>query len=87
MTTTVEFFGIPRLRAGVASTTAEGNCLGDVLAELSCRFPLLAETCIDGRTLRSGYTINLNGQRFVSDPELPLSEGDAVMLLSIDAGG
>ena len=87
MPVTVELFGIPRARAGVAVTTAVGRCLGDVLADLASRFPGLAESCIEGRSLRSGYTVNLGGERFVTDPEALLKEGDTVLLLSLDAGG
>jgi molybdopterin converting factor small subunit len=83
----VELFGIPRARAGLASTTAVGDCLGDVLNDLAERFPTLAETCIAGRGLRPGYTANLGGERFVTAPDTPLHEGDTVLLLSLDAGG
>ncbi len=83
----VEFFGIPRARAGVAKTTASGNSLGDVLAGLAARFPDLAETCIDARRLRAGYTANLGGERFVTDPETTFREGDTLLLLNFDAGG
>lgn len=83
----VELFGIPRARAGVARTTAVGQCLGDVLADLARRFPSLAETCIDGRSLRPNFTANLSGQRFVTAPDTPVGEGDTVLLLSVDAGG
>ena len=87
MSITVELFGIPRARAGVARTISVGNCLGDVLAELASRFPKLAEACIDGRRLRPGFTANLGGQRFVTATETPLVEGDTVLILSLDAGG
>lgn len=87
MQVAVELFGIARARAGVACTMSEGHCLGDVLCDLAARFPALAETCIDGRKLRPSFTANLCGQRFVSAPETPLSEGDTVLLLSLDAGG
>jgi sulfur-carrier protein len=87
MQVAVELFGIVRARAGVARTTAEGRCLGDVLAELAERFPALAESCIDGRRLRPHCTANLGGQRFVSAPETPLCDGDTLLLLSADAGG
>lgn len=83
----VELFGIPRARAGVAQTVARGRTLGDVLADLAEKFPSLAETCIDGRTLRPGFIANLGTERFVSAPETPLHEGDTVLLLSLDAGG
>ncbi len=87
MLVTVELFGIPRARAGAAQTTAVGHCLGDVLADLAQRFPALAESCIEGRHLRPGFTANLGGERFATAPETPLRDGDTVMLLSVDAGG
>ncbi len=83
----VELFGIPRARAGTSRTTACGNCLGDVLADLAKRFPALGEECIDGRRLRPTYTANLGGRRFVTSPETLLDEGETVLLLSVDAGG
>jgi sulfur-carrier protein len=87
MQVAVELFGIARARAGVARTTAQGQCLGDVLAELGDRFPALAESCIDGRELRPSFLASVSGQRFVRAPETPLCEGDTVLLLSMDAGG
>jgi len=83
----VEFFGIARARAGVADTTAAGDCLGDVLVDLAQRFPGLAESCIDGRCLRLPFIANLSGRQFISLPDTPLSEGDVVLLLSLEAGG
>ncbi len=83
----VEFFGIPRARAGVEKTTASGECLGDVLADLAAKFPDLADACIDDRHLRPGYTANLGGERFVTDPETTFGEGDTLLLLNLDAGG
>lgn len=83
----VEFYGIPRARAGVAQTSAVGSSLGDVLAHLAIRFPLLAGECIDGRTLRPGYIVSVGSERFVSAPETPLAEGDALLFLSLDMGG
>ncbi len=83
----VELFGIPRSRAGVEKTTASGPCLGDVLLDLSERFPALAKECIDGRNLRAGYTANLRGERFITDPDTQLSDGDTLLLLTLDAGG
>jgi molybdopterin converting factor small subunit len=87
MQVAVELFGIPRSRAGLARTSAAGNNLGDVLADLARKFPPLAETCINGRTLRPGFIVNLSAERFVTAPETPLREGDTVLLLSLDAGG
>ena len=87
MQVTVELFGIPRLRAGVSETVAEGSTLGDILFELSQRFPALGETCISGRCLKAGFTANLRGEQFVSEPNTQLQEGDSILLLSVDAGG
>ena len=87
MPVNIEFFGIPRARAGVSTTSAEGNCLGEVLADLAKRFPPFAETCLDGRGLRPGFTANLDGQRFVTDPDTPVEDGDRLLFLSLDSGG
>ncbi len=87
MEVAVELFGIPRARAGVAQTRASGSNLGDVLADLATQFPLLAETCINGRSLRPGFIVNLSAQRFVTSPDTPIQSDDTVLLLSLDAGG
>ena len=87
MQVAVELFGIPRARAGLAKTSAVGSNLGDVLADLAAKFPPLANTCIDGRSLRPGFIVNLSAQRFVTSSETQLNEGDTVLLLSLDAGG
>jgi molybdopterin converting factor small subunit len=83
----VELFGIPRARAGVARTTAVGDCLGDVLVDLAARYPALAQTCFEGCNLRAEFIANLGGQRFITAPETPLCDGETVLLLSLDAGG
>jgi molybdopterin converting factor small subunit len=87
MQVAVEFFGIPRARAGTATATALGATLGDVLADLVRQFPLLGETCVDGRKLRAGYIVNLGAERFVTSSDTRLREGDTVLLMSLDAGG
>ena len=87
MQVAVEFFGIPRARAGTATAMAQGANLGDVLADLVRQFPLLREACIDGRELRAGYIANVGAERFVTSSETPLREGDTVLLMSLDAGG
>ncbi len=87
MQVTVELFGIPRARAGVSHTIANGSTLGEVFLDLARRFPVLGESCMDGRTLKPSYIANLRGEMFVTDPATILNEGDAVLLLSLDAGG
>ena len=83
----VELLGVPRARAGVAETMAEGSQLGEVLADLARRFPKLAETCFSHGRLQAGYLASVNGSRFVRDPGTPLRPGDIVLILSADAGG
>jgi molybdopterin converting factor small subunit len=87
MQVTVELFGIPRARAGVSQAVAEGATLGDVLLDLTRRYPALGDTCVEGYRLRPGFVANLRGERFVTDPATELTEGDAILLLSQDAGG
>jgi len=87
MSVIVELFGIPRARAGVTEVTVSGNNLGEVLVDLARLCPRLAETCLDGQRLRAGYTANLRGERFVTDPETPLAAGDTLLLMALDAGG
>ena len=83
----IELFGIPRQRAGVHETSAQGHSLEHVLRDLENRFPGLSHTCIaDGRLL-PGYTANLCGDRFISDPATELKDGDVLLILSADAGG
>jgi molybdopterin converting factor small subunit len=87
MRVSVELFGIPRLRAGVSKTEAVGSNLGDLLCDLAQRYPALAEACISGRQLKAGFTANISGAQFVTNPETELKEGDSLLLLSMDAGG
>ena len=87
MQVTVELFGIPRARAGVARTVAYGSTLGDVFLSLAVRFPKLGETCMEGRRLKAGFIANLRGEQFVTDPATDLMDGDAILLMSLDAGG
>lgn len=87
MSVTIEFFGVPRQRAGTERVEIEAGSLGQALAVLSERFEGMAESCFDGNRLRPGYVANLNGDRFVSEPDTPLADGDSLLILSADAGG
>ena len=82
----VEFFGVPRERAGVAELELHAETLGQLITTLANRFPSLGDL-IAGDHLRSSFVANLNGDRFVSDPRTQLSEEDCVLILSADAGG
>jgi molybdopterin converting factor small subunit len=83
---TVEFFGVPRLRAGRAELTVEARTVAEVLAAVERACPGLAGLVQAGR-LAPHYLLSINGQRFVTDGADPLKPGERVLLLSADAGG
>lgn len=86
----VEFFGIPRQRAGRASmeiSLDEPATLGDALQSIANALPEFGRHCLSGDRLRENYIANLGGQRFVTDPAAEISNGDSLLILSADAGG
>ncbi len=83
----VEFYGVPRQRAGVERAEIGATSLGGAIAMLAERFPELAAACFEGNRLHAAYTVNLNGKHFVRDPSTPLADGDVLLMLSTDAGG
>ena len=87
----VEFYGIPRQRAGTSEASVDvlggGAALRDVLREIGRRFPELAAECFDGDRLREGFALNVGGQQFVRDFDTRLRDEDSILLLSADAGG
>jgi len=82
----VEFFGVPRQRAGISELEVHADTLGHLLGTLAARIPSLGELIVVDR-LQSSFVANLNGAQFVSDPGTPLGEDDRVLILSADAGG
>ena len=82
----VEFFGVPRERAGVAELKLQADTLGQLMTALAMRSPSLGELITADR-LQPSVVANLNGDRFVSDPGTQLTEDDCVLILSADAGG
>ncbi len=87
----VEFYGIPRQRAGTPALQLEFDKatlrLSTVIAELARRLPELAAACFSGNGLQDGCVANVNGQKFVRDENVTLVAGDSLLLLSADAGG
>ena len=88
----VEFFGIPRARAGVAcATTMEGRSaatLAEVLTDVADRFPEFAADCmVEQGKLREGFVVSVDGQCFVSNDQVTITQGQSVLILSADAGG
>jgi molybdopterin-guanine dinucleotide biosynthesis protein A len=85
---TVELFGVPRLRAGLDQLTVCSGTLGEALRALGRTCPALVGTVLTAAgSLQSAYTVNLNGETFITDPSTCLSEGDRLILLAVDAGG
>ena len=82
----VEFLGVPRQRAGISAVEVRADTLGELLGTLAAKIPALSEL-IAANKLHPAVVANLNGDRFVSDPETPLNEDDCVLILSVDAGG
>ncbi len=86
----VEFFGIPRQRAGQPDTTlllTAPVTLGMLLEELARRFPGLEGECIEQGSLRPGCLASLDGDRFVRDQSEVIVEGTSVLILSAEVGG
>src|SRR4051794_41915028 len=84
---TVEFFGVPRLRAGRGEVEVRAATVADLLAAVERACPGLKGLARpDGRPAPH-YLLSLDGQRFLTDPGQPLHPGDRVLLLSADAGG
>lgn len=86
-TLTVEFFGIPRQRAGCATTTVCAGTLAEVLSTLEKTYPGLHGLQRPDGGPAPHYLLSLDGDRFVSDPYQRLEPGSRLLLLSADAGG
>jgi molybdopterin converting factor small subunit len=87
MQVTVEFYGVPRQRAGWAELVVAGETLAGVLAAVQRACPGLRDLVgADGR-LAPSYRISINGERFVDDLGERLAAGERVLILSADAGG
>jgi molybdopterin synthase sulfur carrier subunit len=84
---TIELYGVPRMRAGREAVTVEATCLGDALVALGRECPVLAPSVVDGPCLQPRYVVAINGLQFTADATHPLRDGDAIVLLSADAGG
>lgn len=83
---TVEFYGIPRQRAGRATLAIPPGTVAEALAAVERACPPLAGLLRDGR-MDPHYLLSINGERFVTDVRQPLAPEDRILLLSADAGG
>jgi hypothetical protein len=83
----VEFYGVPRLRAGQAREVIRARTVSELVTGIAVACPLLAPLLADFGAARSPCLLVLNGREFVADPEQELVHGDVAILLSADAGG
>ncbi len=75
---------------GEASVTAEGATVGDVLADLTTRYPGLEGQVVDGDgTLHKFVNVYRNDDdiRYLDQLDTKLSDGDVVSILPAVAGG
>lgn len=87
----VEFFGIPRIRAGVDRLSVldgrDSAPLGDVLREVGEQLPEFAASCLLKNRLREEYVASIDGECFVTSEQTTVLSDQSVLLLSADAGG
>lgn len=84
---TIEFYGIPRQRAGCAELVLEAGTVGELLEKIQEKCPGLKGLVSKDRRLPKEFLLSINGERFVSGLEDPLKPGERILLLSADAGG
>jgi molybdopterin converting factor small subunit len=84
---TVEFYGMPRLRAGTATLNVRARDVGELLTALDDVCPELGCLVETVCRLNPQYLLSINGHRFSTNLQVPLRVGDRVLLLSADAGG
>jgi molybdopterin converting factor small subunit len=84
---TVEFYGIPRQRAGRAELTVAAQTVADALTAVEAACPGLAGLVRNDGKLSTHYLLSLDGREFAADEGQPLKQGQRLLLLSADAGG
>jgi molybdopterin converting factor small subunit len=84
---TVEFFGVPRQRAGRAELTVTARTIGEALSAIESACPGLACLVQPSGRLASHYLLSVDGREFAADPRRPVKPGERLLLLSADAGG
>ena len=86
----VELFGVARMLTKTQSVSLdlnEGATLAQVFSALGEKLPALVGRVLNSGGLIHGYSCNLNGLNFVRAPDVKVSSGDKIFILSADAGG
>jgi molybdopterin converting factor small subunit len=86
-TVTVEFFGIPRLRAGRSELTVAAATVAEALAAVERACPELRGLVQADGQMAPHYLLSRDGRQFVGTPGERLRPGERLLLLSADAGG
>jgi hypothetical protein len=86
-TVVIEFYGIPRRRAGRADLVVSAATVREALAAIRASCPGLADLCRSDGSLAAHYLLSRDGEVFVTDLNVPLESGEHLLLLSADAGG
>jgi molybdopterin converting factor small subunit len=86
-TVTVEFFGIPRQRAGRQELTVPAGTLGEILAAVERHCPGLAGLRDAAGRLSPHYLLSIDGRAFVDGADNRFAPGQRLLLLSADVGG
>jgi molybdopterin converting factor small subunit len=86
-TITVEFYGIPRQRAGRPELSVRARRIGEVLRAVKQACPKLADLTNADGGLAPHYLLSIDGNDFVTDLTQVLQSGTRLLLLSADAGG
>jgi hypothetical protein len=84
---TVEFYGVPRQRAGRAELVVDADTAAAALARVAAACPDLGTLVTPTGRLAPLYLLSVDGERFVADLAEPLPAGTRLLLLSADAGG
>jgi hypothetical protein len=84
---TVEFLGIPKLKAGVSFCKVPAGSLSSIIDYLKNQFPRLSQEFLPSPSGKSHVLYSLNGDYFLNDPETILLEGQQLLIISADAGG
>ena len=91
MAITVEFFGIPRVRAGLERVVVlpdrNSAMLSEVLEHVADQLPTFADGCMTDKKLDDHFLVSLDGEEFIHEGDALIQENRTVYILSADAGG
>lgn len=87
MSVTIELFGIPRRRAGVAEVSLRARTLAEAVRQLEAACPQLAGLVTSEGNLSPQVLLSLDGTRFTGNLDQELPDDARLLLFSADAGG